>query len=98
MEPDIATTAQWIGEDAAMAEAAYRAGDYDLLKACLESIQRYAADLGYVPQEAAIETCTACGGDIDIDSDDEWTCLNGLYVCAECDAAALEASNKGQTP
>jgi hypothetical protein len=45
----VALTAQWIGEDATKAEHAYAVGDYDLLKACLESIQYYASDLGYRP-------------------------------------------------
>jgi hypothetical protein len=42
------TQAQWIGEAALQAEDAYRAGDYDTLKACLEAIQMHASDLGYI--------------------------------------------------
>jgi len=42
-------TAQWIGEEAQMARAAYEAGDYDTLRECLEAIQVHAADLGYRP-------------------------------------------------
>jgi hypothetical protein len=45
----IATTAQWIGEATDEAQAAYEAGDYDTLKACLEVIEAYASDLGYAP-------------------------------------------------
>lgn len=40
-----------------------------------------------------MESCTACGCDIDpTDEDEEWTCYNGLYVCAECDDQALASS------
>jgi hypothetical protein len=47
--------AQWIGEDAVKAADAYAQGDYDTLKACLESIQYYAMELGYVPGHATEE-------------------------------------------
>jgi hypothetical protein len=42
------TQIQWIGEAALQAEDAYREGDYDTLKACLEAIQMQAGDLGYI--------------------------------------------------
>ena len=53
MDIDIAQTAQWIGEAACQADNAYEQGDYDTLKACLEMIEAYAADLGYCAEEAS---------------------------------------------
>ena len=46
-----------------------------------------------------VEVCTECGCEIDIDpaSEEEWTCYNGLYVCGECDDAALATEREGNT-
>jgi hypothetical protein len=49
-KPALSVISQWIGEDAHQAQDAYRAGNTDLLEACLDSIARYAADLGYDAQ------------------------------------------------
>jgi hypothetical protein len=51
------TQIQWIGEDAAQAEAAYGRGDYDTLKACLDAIRAHAGDLGYVPAAPEEHPC-----------------------------------------
>jgi hypothetical protein len=42
---------QWIGEDAAKARAALDAGDVATVQACLESIEYYALQIGYVPAD-----------------------------------------------
>jgi hypothetical protein len=46
----MARESQWIGEDAAKALAALAAGDTDTVQACLEAIEFYALEIGYVPE------------------------------------------------
>lgn len=51
----MARESQWIGEDAAKALTALAAGDVDTVKACVESIEFYALQIGYVPGEGTEE-------------------------------------------
>lgn len=86
--------AQNIGEDARQAEEAYEAGDYDTLKACLETIQMHAMDLGYVPpadededEDAEAEEPTACVTGMCVN---DATCDRDLHCRRHCDCPEEE--------